>query len=88
MRYGRSASLALILSLSLSAATLAAPGTGHSGHAAGAMNTAATANSNGPVASDRDKGLDRAADRRSAKGAAHEQAARHKHHKDPATNHG
>jgi hypothetical protein len=87
MRYHRSASLALILSLGWSVAALAAASTLHSGHAADAMNTAATANSNGPAASDRDKGADRAADRRSAKGAA-QKTAQHKHHKSPATNHG
>jgi len=37
-------------------------------------NSAAAANSNGRFATDRDKGLDRAADRMSAEGKAHEKA--------------
>ncbi len=87
MRYRRLATVALMLSLGSSAA-LAAPATGHSGHAVGAMSSAATTNSNGPVAADRDKGLDRAADRRSAKGAGHEKAAQAKRHKATGVNHG
>ena len=80
----RFALLASILPLSLADASIAAASTGHSGHASGAVSATAMTNSNGAAASDRDKGLDRAADRRSAKGAAHSKAATHKQHRTPA----
>jgi hypothetical protein len=38
-------------------------------------------NSNGPLSADRDKGLQRAEDRESKQGLAHEKATRHKHSK-------
>jgi hypothetical protein len=88
MRYRCLAPLALILPFSCFAAALAAPTTGHPGHAAGAINIAATTNSNGPVASDRDKGRECAADRRSAKGAAQEKAAPRKQDRAPAMDDG
>ena len=51
-------------------------GMGGGAHAGGpAMRGEATANSNGRFASDRDKGLDRAEDRRSAEGIAHAKSA-------------
>jgi hypothetical protein len=50
-------------------------GGGGDGHMSGpSSKSKAAANSNGRFATDRDKGLDRAADRRSAKGSAHEKA--------------
>ncbi len=63
-------SVALLSGLSLNAA---ARGGGWSHHASGhSSNSQALANSNGRFALDRDKGLDRAEDRRSAKDLNHE----------------
>jgi hypothetical protein len=52
------------------------------GQAASHMSSQGVVNSNGPHSMDRDKGLDRAADRRSPQGLAHEKATTHatKHH--------
>ena len=47
------------------------------GQSASHMSAQGLANSNGPNAADRDKGLDRAEDRRSAQGSTHEKATTH-----------
>lgn len=58
------------------------------GMSAGHMSATGLANTNGPQAADRDKGLDRAEDRMSAEGASHEKAqaaqAKSKRHRPPA----
>ena len=51
--------------------TISAPGGASASH----MSSQGVANTNGPNAVDRDKGLDRAEDRKSAKGVAHGKAA-------------
>jgi hypothetical protein len=60
------------------------------GSSAGHMSDQGMANTNGPESSDRDKGMDRAEDRMSQQGVAHEKAAgKHKHRKSaplPAKN--
>lgn len=70
-----------------------APGGGVSagtpgGMSAGHMSATGLANTNGPQAADREKGLDRAEDRMSAEGASHEKAraaqAKSKRHRPPA----
>jgi len=50
--------------------------------ASGHMSTQGTANTNGPLASDRDTGLNRAEDRMSQQGLAHNQALKKKHISD------
>jgi hypothetical protein len=47
------------------------------GHSASHISSQGLANSNGPNAADRDKGLARAEDRRSAQGSTHEKATTH-----------
>ena len=47
------------------------------GQSASHMSSQGLANSNGPKAADRDKALDRAEDRRSAQGQAHQKATTH-----------
>ena len=58
------------------------------GQSASHMSSQGLANSNGPNAADRDKGLDRAEDRRSAQGQARQKATTHatkRHGKKAAT---
>ena len=65
------------------AATLARGGNANPGGASAShMSSQGAANTNGPNAADRDKGLARAEDRMSAQGLAHEKATTHatKHH--------
>jgi hypothetical protein len=47
------------------------------GQSASHMSSQGLANSNGPNAADRDKGLERAEDRRSSQGQAHQKATTH-----------
>lgn len=87
-------SLAVVAACLLAGASLAvfaAPGGGGSapgGMSGGHMSAAGLANTNGPQATDRDKGQERAEDRRSAAGASHEKAppapAKSKRHHSPA----
>jgi hypothetical protein len=52
------------------------------GSSAGHMSDQGLANTNGPDSSDRDKGMDRAEDRMSQQGMAHEkETGKHKHRK-------
>lgn len=53
------------------------------GNSLGHMSPEGREKTNGPNAADRDRGADRASDRRSAEGAAHsnQRHTRHKHHK-------
>ena len=68
----------ILLGVSLNA--LCAKG-GSTGGAGQHMSPKGSANTNGPNAADRDKGQDRAEDRRSAQGNKHEKATKHKHAK-------
>lgn len=88
-------SLAVVAACLLAGASLAvfaAPGGGGGGApggmSGGHMSAAGLTNTNGPQATDRDKGQERAEDRRSAAGASHEKAqpaqAKSKRHHPPA----
>lgn len=62
--------------------TWARGGSGNAGGMASEhMSSQGLGNTNGPLSSDRDKGLKRAEDRMSDQGVAHEKATRHKHPK-------
>lgn len=75
--------------LIIAAPAMAQPGRGGGGgmgnmggNSFGHMSTEGRANTNGPFATDRDRGAERANDRRSAEGLAHNNQAhgKHKHH--------
>ena len=74
-----------VVPIILAAAMAVAPATtfakgGHAnpgGQSASHMSSQGLANSNGPNAADRDKGLDRAEDRRSAQAQTHKKATTH-----------
>lgn len=70
----------LLIGLSFGAVAGHGGGGGGGGAAAGHESHAAMMNSNGPSAGDRDKGQQRAEDRRSAAGAGHEKAQDNRMH--------
>lgn len=78
-------SILAIAAITPAAVTLAASHGGGNGggmHAAGAMHNAPAANSNGVKSADRDKGLDRAADRRNSNSVTRKHAKKgHKKNK-------
>ena len=74
-----------VLAASLSVSAFARGGGASGGGSGPAAGSHALENSNGRFAQDRDKGQERAEDRRSAKGNEHEKAdAKKKHRRPPA----
>ncbi|HEX8986852.1 MAG TPA: hypothetical protein VF816_02745 [Rhodocyclaceae bacterium] len=61
-------------------------GMGMGGMSSSRMSSEGMANTNGPDAADRDKGLQRAEDRQSQMAASHEKAVQKSHRKSHATN--
>jgi hypothetical protein len=77
----KSTALSIILAASIAIAPIAALARSSNANPGGAsashMSSQGLANTNGPNAADREKGLDRAQDRMSAQGLAHEKATAH-----------